>query len=144
MVVLCVALEDFMADFARLDEVFVFTWVDWSDGQTTPAEFQDVYTTNPPPGITPRNVQVVSVGEPDEEGLVEVRVKISVKDYIHGSMEYDMDPYDILSEIKKCAGDELAALASDYFKSADFKVTVIGVDEEGRLSADQRPSDPNL
>jgi len=136
-------------DYTRLDEIVQFTWLDWCGDETADpnkikAEIQASYTTNTPPGITPRKVEVVSVDMPGEDDLIVVKVKLSVKDYIHNCLEYGMKQYDILGQVHRYAGEEMANLATKYIKDPkiEFRIAVFYKNDDDNWSSDRWPDKP--
>lgn len=95
--------------------------------------FTGQFTTNVAPGISPINAKVLDadIEHIDEDGLVKVIFRTSIEDFIRNSIEYDIDPYEILGSIKKSTNDKNIIASANRFmrdKSNKFKVAKIGID----------------
>jgi hypothetical protein len=93
--------------------------------------FTKQFTTNPSPGVSPINAKVIKINEVDEDGLVKVIFRTSIEEFIRNSIEYGIDPYEILNSIKKFTGNQAIVAAANRFmrdKSNNFKVAKIGQD----------------
>lgn len=118
-----------------LDTVGDFTMLLWlEEGEPLHDVFAD-----PPPGIDPVEATVLSHGEPDEDGMIDAVVRMRLRDFIKNSVQYDMDPYEILQSVRDALGKEAAAAAVEYMKTGDFTVAVLGQD-----SVDNYPTKPNI
>jgi len=99
--------------------------------------FTEQFTTNPPPGISPINAKVIDVDleNVDEDGLVRVIFKTSIGEFIKNSIEYDIDPYDILGAIKKSTGNNqmIMSAANNYMRNNKFKVAKIGIGNDDEI-----------
>lgn len=107
--------------------------------------FQEMFTVDPPPGITPIDGQVVDVSEPDADDMVIVTLRTSVEDFVRNSVEYDNDPYFILDEVKKFAGPAAASAAYQFMSddANDLRIAMLKSDDGG-LDADSWPTRPKL
>jgi len=125
-----------------LDHVFVFKGNSWLDPdvplEQAAAHFTEMFRSDPPPGITPVKAAVGNVvpsGEDDD--MVTYDIKMSLEDFIRNSIEYGIDPYEILKDVKQYAGSAAAKVAYEFMKNDnDFKVARIGKDEEGHIKHD--------
>jgi len=84
------------------------------------------FTTEPAPGVTPIKGIVTSFEPPDENGLVNAKVRTTVESYIRNSIEFDIGPYEILKVIKDATTPEITAAAMEFMKTGDFKVVKLG------------------
>ena len=133
-----------------LDRLAVFQVTLWADPDIPKEDLADdftrQFTSDPPPGITPVDADVVRVDfeSEDKDGLIQAYVRMTIEDYIRNSIEYGNEPYTILGEIKRAAGPEAAAAAHQFMQTApDLKVARLGV-ADGEISADNWPTQVNL
>lgn len=134
-----------------LGDIYTFEMQTWIDDEVPPEQQLDYltkgFTQDPPPGISPVEAQVVKIGQTDEDGLTTIAVRMSVEDFIRNSIEYDIEPYEVLNRIKQSAGGEVAKVAYEFMKNPDsnLRIAMLGKDaQDGTFSADNWPTQPDL
>ena len=123
--------------YEDLDKIHTLTWsviideedeLDLEDKPEVCEHFRKYFTEEPPPGISPiKDVQVLDYNGPDEDGNLQLTIKMSLRDFIHSCVEYDTDPYEILTDIKRATDQATTQLAMQYLadETQGFNVAVL-------------------
>lgn len=109
-------------------------------------ECQEFFATDPAPGIDPlpdaKVIKITPSGYDPEVAFA--HVEMSIEDFIRQSIQYNIDPYEILKEIRNTCGSEAATAAHAFLSNAtDLTTTQIDT-TDGHLTTDTWPTKPEL
>jgi hypothetical protein len=107
-------------------------------------DIQRDLAVDPPPGIDPiPEARVVSKSESSRSGECVAGVEMSLESFVRSSVQYDIDPYQILADVKRDAGPEAAVAALELLRSGTLTTAVITTTPDEVVS-DQWPANPDL
>lgn len=140
--------ETIADDGNPLNKTYTFDMESWVDPDTAPelrmSELANSFS-DPPPGITPIEAKITHVEEPDEDGIVNIQVMMSLENFIRNSVEYDIDPYEILESVRDNAGQDAAIAAYHFMKDPNSQLRTARISNTNNgLEFDNWPSLPNL
>ena len=123
----------------------------WPNPDWAPQDYLKEWTyelrEDPPPGITPIDAEALSADiDHPIDGLISVTIRTSVENYIRWSIEFDVDPYRVLQDVKKAAGPEMAAVAHEFMSdpNSGLRVARIGGNSKTGITSDNWPASVNL
>lgn len=137
--------------------VFVINLGPWDLFEHNPLEeAYGFFVSSPPPGIDPvPDAKIIKVKPVNNEadakaaGLpyfggpidTECHVEMSIESFIRNSIQYDIDPYEVLSQVKRFAGPRAARAAVQFIRTSP-DLTVARFNKSG--SSDQWPTQPQV